>query len=139
MTKNKNKRIFAMRTQRRRLACSNCTADQHLCFCYTDSSFPLLHKSNILSFKAASVTTGWYVSDLDRNLICWFSHVKAHVLFSLILKTKRLSTCETKSLLQHGTCGIWSGSTLLVLRPTSALVMFVFCSFDFKYEPELNV
>ena len=29
--------------------CSNCTADQHLCFCYTDSTTPLLLKSKISS------------------------------------------------------------------------------------------
>ena len=29
---------------------SNCTADQGLCFCYTDSTIPLLHKSEISSF-----------------------------------------------------------------------------------------
>ena len=30
--------------------CSNCTADQHLCFCYTDSTIPLLLKSEISIF-----------------------------------------------------------------------------------------
>ena len=30
--------------------CSNCEADQHLCFRYTDSTIPLLHKSKISSF-----------------------------------------------------------------------------------------
>ena len=28
---------------------SNCAADQRLCFCYTDSTIPLLPKSEILS------------------------------------------------------------------------------------------
>ena len=35
--------------------CSNCTADHRLCFCYTDSTVPLLLKSDISSFWPASV------------------------------------------------------------------------------------
>ena len=35
---------------------SNCEADQHLCFRYTDSTIPLLSKSKISSFKSSSVT-----------------------------------------------------------------------------------
>ena len=35
---------------------SNCEADQHLCFCYTDSTVSLLLKSEISSFKPATVT-----------------------------------------------------------------------------------
>ena len=31
--------------------CSNCAADQHLCFCYIDGTFPLLPKSKISSLK----------------------------------------------------------------------------------------
>ena len=34
----------------------NREADQHLCFCYTDSTLPLLFKSKISSFQPASVT-----------------------------------------------------------------------------------
>ena len=30
--------------------CSNCEADRRLCFCYTDSTLPLLHKFEISSF-----------------------------------------------------------------------------------------
>ena len=37
------------RKQRRRSACSNCEADQRLCFCYTDSTIPLLSKFKISS------------------------------------------------------------------------------------------
>ena len=36
--------------------CSNCTADQHLSFRYTDSTIPLLLKPKISSFKPSSVT-----------------------------------------------------------------------------------
>ena len=35
---------------------SNCEADQRLCFRYTDSTLPLLFKSEISSFQPASVT-----------------------------------------------------------------------------------
>ena len=34
---------------------SNCEADQHLCFRYTDSTVPLLSKSKISSLKPSSV------------------------------------------------------------------------------------
>ena len=34
---------------------SNCEADRHLCFCYTDSTISLLLKSEISSFYASSV------------------------------------------------------------------------------------
>ena len=34
---------------------SNCAADQRLCFCYTDSTIPLLSKSETLSLWLSSV------------------------------------------------------------------------------------
>ena len=34
---------------------SNCEADQRLCFCYTDSTIPLVLKSEILNFQPPSV------------------------------------------------------------------------------------
>ena len=36
--------------------CSNCTADQHLCFRYSDSTIPLLLKAIISNLYPASVT-----------------------------------------------------------------------------------
>ena len=36
--------------------CSNCTADQRLCFRYTDSTIPILLKSEISSFSPFSAT-----------------------------------------------------------------------------------
>ena len=36
--------------------CSNCEADQRLCFCYSDSTIPLLDKSEFSSFYTVSVT-----------------------------------------------------------------------------------
>ena len=44
--------------------CSNYTADQHLCFCYTDSAIPLLPKSEISSF--------WPYSMTAQAVLCWF-------------------------------------------------------------------
>ena len=35
--------------------CSNCTADQRLCFCYTESEIPLLPKPEISGFSPSSV------------------------------------------------------------------------------------
>ena len=43
--------------------CSNCTADQHLCFRYTDSTITLLLKSEVLSFQPASETV--------KAGLCW--------------------------------------------------------------------
>ena len=58
--------------------CSNCEADQRLCFRYTDGTISLLLKSEISSFWLASMTTGWFVSDLVRNPKDQFSRVATH-------------------------------------------------------------
>ena len=52
-------------------------------FCYTDSTVPFVLKSEISSLKTASVLccTAWFVLDLVGNLNCWFSHMKAEILF----------------------------------------------------------
>ena len=54
--------------------CSNCTADQRLCFRCTDSTIPLLLKSKICSFQLFSVTVQPGLcrtqSVLTRRLIC---------------------------------------------------------------------
>ena len=42
--------LWPMPKQRADQLCSNCTADQHLCFRYTDSTIPFLPKSKIPSF-----------------------------------------------------------------------------------------
>ena len=55
---------------------SNCKADQHLCFCYTDSTIPLLSKSKISSLKPSSVTVQ---PCLCWNPNCCFSPAQAHV------------------------------------------------------------
>ena len=47
--------------------CSNCEADQLLCFRYTDSTIPLLPKFEISSIKPSSVAaqTGLYQTRLE--------------------------------------------------------------------------
>ena len=51
---------------------SNCTADQRLCFCQTDSTIPLP------KFQALFCDcTAWFVSDLVIIPNCWFSHAQA--------------------------------------------------------------
>ena len=57
--------------------CSSCTADQCLCFRYTDRTISLLLIFKLLAFFCDS--TGWFVSDLVGNLDCWFSHGKAQI------------------------------------------------------------
>ena len=52
----------------------NREADQRLCFRYSDSTFPLLLKSEII-FKLLALfcaCTGWFVSDLFGNHIVGF-------------------------------------------------------------------
>ena len=63
--------------------CSNCTADQCLCFRYMDSTIPLLSKSKISSlyhllclYRPVCVRTG-------RKPHCWFSHDEAHIVSTL--------------------------------------------------------
>ena len=59
--------------------CSNCTADQRLCFRLTDSNIPLLiyiQSFNILALCCDC--TAWFVSDLVGNPKCWFSHAQVH-------------------------------------------------------------
>ena len=59
---------------------SNCEADQRLCFRYTDSTLPLLPKSEISSFWPASVLVQPdFVSDLFGNHIVGFPHEAAQM------------------------------------------------------------
>ena len=54
----------------------NCKADQRLCFLYTDSTIPLLPKSEL----QASSYPLWLVSDLVGNPEDRFSHNEAHLI-----------------------------------------------------------
>ena len=51
---------------------SNCEADQHLCFRYSDSTIPLLLKSNFKLLALFCACTGRFVSDLFGNHIVGF-------------------------------------------------------------------
>ena len=59
----------------------NREADQRLCFCYSDSSIPLLLKSEVSSFWLFSVLlqTG-LCQTCSETTHCWFSHEAAHLL-----------------------------------------------------------
>ena len=64
--------------------CGNRTTDQHLCFRYTDSTIPLLFKSEISSLWPSSVAVqpgfvGLVVNPEDR-----FSHKEAHIYISFL-------------------------------------------------------
>ena len=54
----------------------NREADQRLCFRFTDSTIPLLPKSEISSFYSSSVAVQ---PGLCRKPECWFSHDAAHI------------------------------------------------------------
>ena len=60
---------------------SNCAADQRLCFRYTDSTIPLLSKSEH-DFKPLAIFRGCtarFVSDLVGNPEDWFSHDEGQI------------------------------------------------------------
>ena len=59
--------------------CSNCTADQHLCFRYSDRTIPLLSITNIPSLYPASVTVQ---DDLCRT---WSETPKTGFLMSRLI------------------------------------------------------
>ena len=60
---------------------SNCEADQHLCFRYSNSTLPLLLKSEISSFWlfSLSVQLGLCRTCSETTLLCWFSHTAAQI------------------------------------------------------------
>ena len=69
--------------------CSNCTADQRLCFRYTDSRIPLLLVSIISSFQPAFVTVQ---ASLCRT---WWETLKTCFLASRLIKLKVAFLCAT--------------------------------------------
>ena len=61
----------------------NREADQRLCFRYSDSTIPLLLKSEISSFYLFSVLVYRSVCiEPVRKRHCWFSHETAHLYVS---------------------------------------------------------
>ena len=57
----------------------NRESDQRLCFRFTDSTIPLLSKSEIKPLAIFCRSTAWFVSDLVGNPEDRFSHNEAHV------------------------------------------------------------
>ena len=70
----------------------NRKADQSLCFCYTDSTIPLLSKSKILSLAIFCGCAAMFESDLVGNPKDRISHNAAH-----ILKTGKIWHLYSKS------------------------------------------
>ena len=63
--------------------CSNCTADQRLCFRYSDSTIPVL-TSSIQMFKPLAILCGCtarFVSYLVGNPVDRFSHNEAQIIY----------------------------------------------------------
>ena len=72
---------------------SNCEADQRLCFCYTESTIPLLSKSKISSLQPSSVTVQ---ADLCRN---WSeTQIVGFLTHRLIYKMSGITTIPCKLL-----------------------------------------
>ena len=57
----------------------NREADQRLCFHYTDSTIPLLSKSEISSLKPSSVAVQPGLCQTRSEPDCWFSHDEAQI------------------------------------------------------------
>ena len=68
-----------MRKERRRSAAA---ADQRLCFRYTDSTIPLLHKTKITSLYGFYGCTAWLLWDQVKNPEDRFSHNEAHIILT---------------------------------------------------------
>ena len=54
-------------------------ADQRLCFCYKDSTIPLLPEQNFKPLAILCGCTAWFVSDLVGNPEDRFSQNEAHM------------------------------------------------------------
>ena len=89
-----------MQKQRHGSVGSNCAADQRLCFCSTDSTIPLLSKSEILSLQQSPVAVQpglcWSRSEtpktgfLTARLICKHLYTKVALDIDLTYsKTKK--------------------------------------------------
>ena len=78
--------------------CGNRTADQRLCFRYTDSTISLLPKSE--KFKSLTIfcgCTAWFVSDLVGNPEDRFSHNEAQLPSNILL----IRSAETRNETWH--------------------------------------
>ena len=59
---------------------SNCEADQHLYFQYSDSTITSLHKSEISSFERSSVAVQPSLCRTWSKPHCWFSYGVAYIM-----------------------------------------------------------
>ena len=76
--------------------CSNCTADQHLCFRYMDDAVPPLPISKISSFYPSVTVQAGLCRTWSETLMTVFSHTTVHLLYLFIqllfLKLQHLHT-----------------------------------------------
>ena len=108
---------------------SNCAADQRLCFRYTDSTIPLLPRSEFSSliriFKSLAIfcgCTAWFVSDLVGNPEDRFSQNEAHITATNIYKLQHCQIFKMLNLLA-------TGRTLLLRVRCCGMLCFVFFFF----------
>ena len=107
--------------------CSNCTAEQHLCFRYTDSTIPLQVESKISRFLPASLTvTGQFVSDQAGNSNCWNFSCKGTSIFqrrpnSRVSSASVVSTAKLPSLSAEQRARL---NKLMKPRPLSKEMLF---------------
>ena len=81
-------RIHLSHVMRKLDSCSNCTADQRLCFRYSHTTISLLPKYSNFKFLAISCDcTGRSMSDLVGNPEDKFSHIAAHVVCNIWMET----------------------------------------------------
>ena len=73
----------------------NREADQRLCFRYSDSTIPLLLKSEISSFWLFSVLVQPVCVGPVRKPHCWFSHEAAQMIITAHKSAKRLKNVSS--------------------------------------------
>ena len=72
----------------------SCAVSERLCFCYINSTIPLLSKSEAIFCGC----TAWFVSDLFGNPEGRFSHDVAHL--GILKKNKRIGWSVAR-MIQH--------------------------------------
>ena len=77
--------------------CSNCTADQRLCFRHSDSTIPLLLISSFKLLALFCECTARFVSDLDGTQIVDFLTHRLKYISSSELKTSEFSRVRSTS------------------------------------------
>ena len=87
---------------------SNCEADQHLCFPYTNSIIPLLLKSEISRFYPSSVTVqaGLYWTRSESQIVGFLMHRLICLILVSSIVHKIYLNCEKYSIVKNYTLGI---------------------------------